>query len=109
MAMTRFSEVNFPGNLLFFDEINAIAKQKGCTAGQLTLAWLMAQGDDITPIQGATKVDRLRENMGALDVKFTSEEERATRQACENAEAQGERYPDAMTGDLFVDTAPMSA
>ena len=97
----RFSEENFAKNLKFVDEINAIAKQRGCTASQLTLAWLLAQGKDVIPIPGTTRVDRLDENLGALEIKLTREEERAIREACENAEA--------MVGDLVVDTVALPA
>lgn len=93
----RFSKENFPKNLKLVDEINAIAKKKGCTASQLTLAWLLAQGNDIIPIPGTTRVDRLEENLGALNVKLTSEEELAIRKACEDAEVHGTRYPEAMS------------
>lgn len=48
----RFSDENFPKNLRLIDNLHEMAKKKGCTAGQLTLAWLMAQGDDIFPIPG---------------------------------------------------------
>ena len=48
----RFSDENFPKNLQLVDKLGAIAKGKGCTTGQLTLAWLLAQGEDIFPIPG---------------------------------------------------------
>lgn len=100
----RFSKENFPKNLKLVDDLAAIAKKKGCTATQLTLAWLMAQGDDIIPIPGTTKIDRLEENLGALKVELTSEEEKEIRQACENAEVSGSRYPEAFAKALFADT-----
>ena len=100
----RFSEENFPKNLRLTDEIGAIAKQKGCTAGQLTLAWLLEQGDDIIPIPGTKKIKYLEENMGALEVKLTKEEEQEIRKAVEAAEVHGDRYPEAMMGRLFGDT-----
>jgi aryl-alcohol dehydrogenase-like predicted oxidoreductase len=56
-----FSEENFPKNLEVVDGIQAIAQKKGCTAGQITLAWLMAQGDDIIPIPGTKKIKYLEE------------------------------------------------
>ena len=100
----RFSKENFPKNLKLVDEINEIAKNKGVTATQLTLAWLLAQGNDIIPIPGTTKVERLEENLGALNIKLSKEEEQAIRKACENAEVHGSRYPEAMAAGLFVDT-----
>lgn len=103
----RFSKENFPKNLELVDKISAIAKKKGVTPTQLTLAWLMAQGDDIIPIPGTTKVERLEENLGALKIKLTSEEEKEIRQACENAEVSGGRYPEAFAKSLFADTPPL--
>lgn len=100
----RFSEENFPKNLKLVDEINEIAKKKGCTAGQLTLAWLLAQGPDIIPIPGTKKIKYLEENLAALDVKLTSSENAEIRKAVESAEVHGQRYPEQMMGALFADT-----
>ncbi|KAJ9661848.1 hypothetical protein H2201_006328 [Coniosporium apollinis] len=105
----RFSEENFPKNLKLVDEISALAKEKGCTPTQLTLAWLMAQGDDIFPIPGTTKVERLEENVGSLKVKLTKEEEQRIRKACEEAEVHGSRYPEAFSAALFADTPPLES
>ena len=102
----RFSKENFPKNLKLVDEIKAIADRKGCTPTQLTLAWLMAQGDDIFPIPGTTNIERLDENLGALHIKITKEENQAIRKAVENAEVAGARYPDAVSGWLYNDTPP---
>lgn len=98
----RFSVENFPKNLQLVDEIQLLAKKKGCTSGQLTLAWLMAQGDDIFPIPGTTQIDRLKENIRAVNVKLSKEDIDLIRKACENAQVYGERYPN--TSDLFADT-----
>lgn len=100
----RFSEENFPKNLKLADEIGAIAKKKGCTAGQLTLAWLLAQGDDIIPIPGTKKIKYLEENMKALDIKLTKDEEKEIRKAVEGAEVHGLRYPEGMAGKLFAES-----
>ena len=89
----RFSKENFPKNLKLVDEINVIARKKCCIASQLTLAWLLSQGNDIIPIPGTTRVDRLEENLGVFNTKLTSEGERAIRQACENAEVYGQDTP----------------
>lgn len=48
----RFSEENFPKNLKLVEELKEVAGKKGCTVGQLTLAWLMRQGEDVIPIPG---------------------------------------------------------
>ena len=100
----RFSEENFPKNLKLVDAIGEIAKKKGCTPSQLTLAWLMAQGEDIIPIPGTKKVKYLEENLGALEVRLTEEEEGEIRKVVDQAEVHGERYPEAMMGRLFADT-----
>lgn len=67
----RFSEENFPKNLKLVEDITEIGKKKGCTPSQATLAWLLAQGDDIFPIPGTTNLQRLEENIGALHIKLT--------------------------------------
>lgn len=100
----RFSEENFPKNLKLVDQINEIATRKGCTAGQLTLAWLLAQGPDIIPIPGTKKIKYLEENIAALNVKLTSSENAEIRNAVENAEVHGLRYPEQMMGTLFADS-----
>ena len=104
----RFSPENFPKNLKLVDEISRLAKKKGCTPGQLTLAWLMAQGEDIIPIPGTQKIKYLEENLGAMDVKLTKEENAEIRKAVENAEVHGGRYPEAMAVTLFADTPALS-
>jgi aryl-alcohol dehydrogenase-like predicted oxidoreductase len=100
----RFSEDNFPKNLRLVDEIVAIARDHGVTPSQLTLAWLLAQGGDIIPIPGTTKAERLDENLGALKIKLSEEEERRIRKCCEEAEVVGGRYPESMSAVLFADT-----
>ncbi|KAH6658590.1 NADP-dependent oxidoreductase domain-containing protein [Truncatella angustata] len=82
----------------------AIAKKKGCTAGQLTLAWLLAQGDDIIPIPGTKKVKYLEENVGSLEVQLTKDEVNEIRNLIEATEVHGSRYPGAVMNTLFADT-----
>ncbi|KAM3072528.1 hypothetical protein ACMFMG_009324 [Clarireedia jacksonii] len=103
----RFSEENFPKNLALVEKFKQIASKKGCTPGQLTLAWLMAQGDDIIPIPGTKKIKYLEENLGSLNVTLTGEEEKEIRKAVETAEVHGARYPEGMAGYLFADTPPL--
>ena len=100
----RFQGENFQKNLKLVDALGEIADKKGCTKGQLTLAWLMAQGDDIIPIPGTKKIKYLEENLGALKVKLTKEEDQEIRKAVEGAEVHGARYPEAMAKTLFGDT-----
>jgi aryl-alcohol dehydrogenase-like predicted oxidoreductase len=75
----------------------------------LTLAWLLAQGEDIIPIPGTKKIKYLEENIGALKVQLTKEEEQEIRNLVEKAEVHGARYPQMMEGYLFADTPPLNA
>ena len=103
----RFSNENFPKNLKLVDRITEVAKAKGVTPGQLTLAWLLAQGEDIFPIPGTTKKERLEENVGSLKVSLTKEEEQEIRKAVEEAEISGQRYPESFMAQCYADTAPL--
>ncbi|KAL8940211.1 MAG: hypothetical protein Q9211_002383 [Gyalolechia sp. 1 TL-2023] len=89
----RFSEENFPKNLELVTHLQEIAQRKKCTAGQLSLAWLLAQGDDIFPIPGTKKIKYLEENLGALQIKLSPAEEKEIREAIERVEMVGGRYP----------------
>ena len=100
----RFSEENFPKNLQLVDRLTELAEKKGVTPSQLTLAWILAQGDDFFPIPGTTQLKRIDENLGALKITLSAEEEKEIRQACESAEVGGARYPEAFSAALFADT-----
>ncbi|KFZ09710.1 hypothetical protein V502_08540 [Pseudogymnoascus sp. VKM F-4520 (FW-2644)] len=102
--MPRFSPENFPKNLELVNALSAFAETKGCTSSQLTLAWLLAQGDDIFPIPGTKKIEYLEENLGALKVDLTKEDVQQIRSLVERAGAQGGRYPDHAKDSLFADT-----
>lgn len=103
----RFSAENFPKNLKLVDQITSIASKKGVTPAQLTLAWLMAQGDDIFPIPGTTKAARLEENLGSVKVQLSKEEEQTIRKACDEAEIGGTRYPENFMQACYADTPPL--
>jgi aryl-alcohol dehydrogenase-like predicted oxidoreductase len=102
--LPMFSEQNLPKNLAVVDKISEIAKAKGATTGQLTLAWLLAQGDDIFPIPGTTKASRVEENLGSLVVCVSAEEEQAIRKISQSV--VGGRFQ-AATGYSFADTPPL--
>ncbi|KIW92738.1 uncharacterized protein Z519_06586 [Cladophialophora bantiana CBS 173.52] len=108
-AMPRYSKDNFHKNMELVNAITAIAEKKNVTPGQLTLAWLMAQGDDIIPIPGTTKANNFDENMASLKIQLTMEEEKEIREKVEAAEITGARYPPAMQGNLYADTVPLKA
>ncbi|KAL8792898.1 MAG: hypothetical protein Q9195_004475 [Heterodermia aff. obscurata] len=101
----RFSDENFPKNLVLVDRLKEIADRKGVTTGQLSLAWLMAQGEDVVPIPGTKKIGYLEENLGSLKVGLTEEEVREMRDVMKEAgETSGDRYPAEMMRFNFMDT-----
>ncbi|KAG5770407.1 hypothetical protein H9Q72_002721 [Fusarium xylarioides] len=91
--LPRFSPENFPKNLVLVERLKALADKKGCTSGQLVLAWLSAQGEDIIPIPGTKKIKYMEENVGSLQVKLSSEEVQQIRDEVERAEVAGHRNP----------------
>jgi aryl-alcohol dehydrogenase-like predicted oxidoreductase len=94
----RFAEGNLEGNLALVANIEKLAANKGCTPGQVALAWVLAQGDDIVAIPGTKRRRYLEENVAAADVELTSED---LRWLDENIEAPlGDRYADMGTVNL---------
>jgi len=101
----RFSKENFPKILQITDGLAEIGKKHNATAGQVTLAWLLAQGKDIIPIPGTKKIKYLKENLAAINVKLSNEEIAQVRKLAEDSDVGGlDRYPTAMMGTLFADT-----
>ena len=96
----RFQGENFQKNLDLVIRINDLAKQKRCTPGQLALAWVLAQGDDVVPIPGTKRVNYLEENLGALDLNLTSDERAQLDEIAPKGVAAGNRYPEAMMGTV---------
>jgi len=90
----RFQGDNFAKNLDLVAQVRKLAADKGCTPGQLALAWVLAQGDDVVPIPGTKRVKYLEENAGALDVTLTSADLATIDAAFPNDAAAGARYPD---------------
>ncbi|MBL4801095.1 MAG: aldo/keto reductase [Emcibacter sp.] len=72
-GMPRFQPDNFPENLKLLKDFSAIANKNDYTMAQLSLAWVLAQGDNIIPIPGTTNIDHLRENARATEISLTSE------------------------------------
>jgi aryl-alcohol dehydrogenase-like predicted oxidoreductase len=70
----RFEGENFARNLDVVERVRTIAAEKGVTAGQLALAWVQAQGDDVVPIPGTKRRTYLEENVAALDVQLTADD-----------------------------------
>ncbi|CAK7224487.1 hypothetical protein SCUCBS95973_005534 [Sporothrix curviconia] len=100
----RFSAENFPKNLKLVHDLKVVADKKGITTGQLSLAWLLNQGEYVVPIPGTKRAKYYDENMGALAVKLTADEDAAVRKAIEATEIVGLRYPEAYIHSIFGDT-----
>jgi aryl-alcohol dehydrogenase-like predicted oxidoreductase len=95
----RFAADNLARNLALVAGIEAMAREKGCTPGQVALAWLMAQGPDIVPIPGTKRAERIDENVAALDVALSAEDVARLSSALPPGAAAGTRYPEgAMKG-----------
>jgi aryl-alcohol dehydrogenase-like predicted oxidoreductase len=92
----RFQGENFEKNLDLVRRVEVVAKEKKCTPGQLALAWLLAQGDDIIPIPGTKRRKYLEENAGALDVKLSANDLRRIGEVAPRGAAAGLRYPEFM-------------
>ena len=88
----RFAEENFEKNLELADRVREVADGKGITPGQLALAWLLAQGEDIVPIPGTKRRKYLEENAGAADVTLTEDDLASIEEAMPRGSAAGERY-----------------
>jgi aryl-alcohol dehydrogenase-like predicted oxidoreductase len=95
----RFQGENFRKNLELVDRVRQIASEKDATPGQLALAWVMAQGDDVVPIPGTKRREYLEENVGAVDIELTDDDLRRIDEAAPAGAAAGQRYPDMSSID----------
>ena len=93
----RFQGENFTRNVQLADHLQELAPQKGCTAAQLALAWLLARYDNVIPIPGTSNLQRLEENIAAVDVVLSEEEIQQIEQIAPHGMAAGERYNENMT------------
>jgi aryl-alcohol dehydrogenase-like predicted oxidoreductase len=98
----RFKDENLIKNRSLVGRVAAMAREKGCTPGQLALAWLLAQGDDVIPIPGTKRKDRLEENVGALDVRLDAADVQRLAEEVPVGAAAGTRYPEAQMKGVFV-------
>jgi aryl-alcohol dehydrogenase-like predicted oxidoreductase len=100
-TLPRFTPEAMKTNQALIDLLASIAERKKATPAQIALAWLLAQKPWIVPIPGTTKLNRLEENIGAVDVDLTPDDLREIDEAASNITVQGARYPEkleAMTG-----------
>jgi aryl-alcohol dehydrogenase-like predicted oxidoreductase len=92
----RFQGENFQKNLELVERITRLAESKGATAGQLALAWVLAQGEDIVPIPGTKRRKYLEENAAAAEINLSQEDLAYIDEVAPQGAASGTRYPDAM-------------
>jgi aryl-alcohol dehydrogenase-like predicted oxidoreductase len=90
----RFEGEALDANLLLVAKVRELAEAKGCTPGQLALAWVLAQGDDVAPIPGTKRIPYLEENVGAADVSLTDDDLSALESAVPRDAVVGDRYAD---------------
>jgi aryl-alcohol dehydrogenase-like predicted oxidoreductase len=89
----RFQGENFARNLQLLDRIREIAGEKRCTSGQLALAWILAQGDQIVPIPGTKRRHYLEENVGALRIELSADDLSRISEVIPRGATAGTRYP----------------
>jgi aryl-alcohol dehydrogenase-like predicted oxidoreductase len=95
----RFQGENFQRNLNVVQEVRELAAAKGCTPGQLAIAWLLAQGHDIVPIPGTKRMRYLEENLAAVDVQLTDDDLKSIEEVAPRGVSAGERYGDMSSID----------
>jgi aryl-alcohol dehydrogenase-like predicted oxidoreductase len=96
----RFEGENFDRNLELVEQVTAIADEKGVAAGQLALAWVLAQGQDIVPIPGTKHVHYLEQNVAAAEIELSDEDLQRIDRAAPAGAAAGDRYADMSPVDL---------
>jgi len=96
-GLPRFQGENFDANLALVKLLEDMAAEKGVTAGQLALAWVLAQGDFIVPIPGTTKIANLEKNVVAADVSLTRQEVENLGSLLAPSKVAGKRYPERMS------------
>lgn len=90
----RFQGDNFYANLKLVKKLTAMAREKAVEPGQLALAWVLAQADDIVPIPGTKQLNYLKQNIAAADLKLTTEDLARLDAMAPQGVAAGDRYPD---------------
>jgi len=96
-AMPRFAAANFEQNRALVEGIEELAGEKGVTAAQLALAWVLAQGEDVVPIPGTKRRRYLEENVTAVSIELTAGDLARLDEAFPPGAASGDRYPNMST------------
>ena len=105
LGMPRFQADHFPKNLQLLDGLSALAREQGCTMGQLALAWVLAQGSHIIPIPGTTRIDHLEENVGGTRVSLSPDMQNRLDALINPRTVSGARYAPAVQAE--IDTEEM--
>ena len=92
--LPRFRGDSFDTNIALVDRVRSLADAKGCTPGQLALAWVLSRGEDVVPIPGTKRRTYLAENVAALEVELTPADLAAIEEVFPPEAVSGERYPD---------------
>ncbi|MGW5724271.1 aldo/keto reductase [Amycolatopsis sp. NPDC003865] len=95
-GLPRFAEDNFARNMAIVDALRKLAEEKGVTAGQLALAWVQSQGEDVVPIPGTKRRKYLEENVAAASLELTADDLAAIEAAAPADAIAGERYPERL-------------
>ena len=98
--LPRFGGANLEANLALVEALRALALEKEKTVAALATAWVLSRGEDIVPLVGARRRDRLAESLGALDVRLTAEDLARIEGAVPKGAAAGERYPTPLMAHL---------
>ncbi len=98
----RFAAENLDRNIELTQRLDDMSRRKKCTVGQLALAWVLAQGNDIVPIPGTKQKSRLLENIGALAVDLSNSDLAQIADAIPIGAAAGLRYPEAQMKSVYI-------
>ncbi|KAJ9701273.1 hypothetical protein PVL29_006564 [Vitis rotundifolia] len=108
-SLPRFQPENLGHNKILYERVSEIATRKGCTPSQLALAWVHHQGNDVCPIPGTTKIENLKQNIGALSVKLTPEEMAELESIASADGVKGDRYEGTVFTWKTADTPPLDS
>jgi aryl-alcohol dehydrogenase-like predicted oxidoreductase len=98
----QFQPDTYRTNMHLVEAISKIASKKSCTPAQLSLAWLLAQGEDIVPIPGTKRLNYLLENIGSLDIDLTKEDLDAIEKAIRDNPVEGKRFPEGILNQAYL-------
>jgi aryl-alcohol dehydrogenase-like predicted oxidoreductase len=107
-SVPRFAPEARAKNQAFVESLKRVAEGMGASPAQIALAWLLAQRPFIVPIPGTTKLQRLKENIGALEVQLTDTDLRSMSEAASQSPGEGERYSPQHLAMVGRDAPPIS-